>query len=232
MINLALQSIFVRTSKRFLTCRKILRHRLPLRQKAYCGFLSPSAGFEPANLVSNGMYIVTSSIDIVVDRDIITIKLRNPIFNNYRYSYAGVKFKHIGLILLVARRQRKCEEVEGITESSLLFHHWNSEYNNTLLNRKRNEEILEDLHVIFLEEKLYTHGHNWFQHVHWMEDYRLPKQLLISSKRKITTWTTCEETTRRCECWDRNRPPWSKFVMEYNEYDDDDDMYEVILLTY
>jgi len=48
----------------------------------------------------------------------------------------------------------------------------------TLLDHKRNEEILEKLHVTPLEEKLCTYRHNWFQHVHRMEDNRLPKQLL------------------------------------------------------
>jgi hypothetical protein len=48
----------------------------------------------------------------------------------------------------------------------------------TLLNHKRNEEILEELHVTPLEENLCTYRRNWFPHVHRMEDYRLPKQLL------------------------------------------------------
>jgi hypothetical protein len=48
----------------------------------------------------------------------------------------------------------------------------------TLLNHKRNEEILEELHVTPLEDKLCTYRHKWFQHVHRMEDNRLPKQLL------------------------------------------------------
>jgi hypothetical protein len=47
----------------------------------------------------------------------------------------------------------------------------------TLLNHKRNEEILE-LHVTPLEDKLCTYTRKWFQHVHIMEDNRLPKQLL------------------------------------------------------
>jgi hypothetical protein len=37
------------------------------------------------------------------------------------------------------------------------------------------------------------------------------------SKRKTTTWTTTEETTRRYGSWDRNRPPWPKFVTEYDD---------------
>jgi hypothetical protein len=42
----------------------------------------------------------------------------------------------------------------------------------------RNEAILEELHVTPLDEKLSTCRHNWFQHVHRMEDNRLAKQLL------------------------------------------------------
>jgi hypothetical protein len=48
----------------------------------------------------------------------------------------------------------------------------------TLLDHKRNEEILEELHVTPLEDKLCTYRHKWFQHVHRTEDNRLPKQLL------------------------------------------------------
>jgi hypothetical protein len=49
---------------------------------------------------------------------------------------------------------------------------------HTLLDHKRNEEILEKLHVRPLKERLCTYTHKWFQHVHRMEDIRLPKQLL------------------------------------------------------
>jgi hypothetical protein len=48
----------------------------------------------------------------------------------------------------------------------------------TLLDHKRNEEILEELHVTPLEDKLCTYRHKWFKHVHRMEDNRLPKQLV------------------------------------------------------
>jgi hypothetical protein len=48
----------------------------------------------------------------------------------------------------------------------------------TLLDHKRNKQILEELHVTPSEEKLCTYRHNWFQHIHRMEDYRLPRQLL------------------------------------------------------
>jgi hypothetical protein len=48
----------------------------------------------------------------------------------------------------------------------------------TLLNHKRNEDILEELHVTPLENRLCTYKHKWFQHIHTMEDNRLPKQLL------------------------------------------------------
>jgi hypothetical protein len=49
---------------------------------------------------------------------------------------------------------------------------------HTFLNHKRNEEILEELHVTPLEDKLCTYRHKWFQHVLRMEDNRLPEQLL------------------------------------------------------
>jgi hypothetical protein len=48
----------------------------------------------------------------------------------------------------------------------------------TLLDHKRNKEILEELHVTPLEDKLCTYRHKWFQHVHRMEYNRLPKPLL------------------------------------------------------
>jgi hypothetical protein len=48
----------------------------------------------------------------------------------------------------------------------------------TNIYHKRNEEILEELHVTTLEDKLYTYRHKWFQHVHRMEYNRLTKQLL------------------------------------------------------
>jgi hypothetical protein len=49
----------------------------------------------------------------------------------------------------------------------------------TLIDHKTNEDILEAVHVTALEEQLCTvHRHNWFGHVHRMEDNRLPKQLL------------------------------------------------------
>jgi hypothetical protein len=47
---------------------------------------------------------------------------------------------------------------------------------------KRNEEILEELHATPLEGKLCTYRHKWFEHVHRMEDNRLPKLLIIIQK--------------------------------------------------
>jgi hypothetical protein len=48
------------TSKGSLTCHKILRNGAnsftSLRRRVCCGFLLPSAGFEPINLESNGMH--------------------------------------------------------------------------------------------------------------------------------------------------------------------------------
>jgi hypothetical protein len=48
----------------------------------------------------------------------------------------------------------------------------------TFLDDKRNEEILRELHVTSLQEKLCTHRRSWFQYVHRMEDNRLRKQLI------------------------------------------------------
>jgi hypothetical protein len=49
----------------------------------------------------------------------------------------------------------------------------------TLLNHKRNEEILEELHVTPLEDKLCTYRHKWFRHVHRMEGNRLQNNFWI-----------------------------------------------------
>jgi hypothetical protein len=69
MINLDLRSIFVHSSKASLTCRKILRHGTDgLTSSPKEGVLrifialknaSPSAGYEPANLGSNGKQATT-----------------------------------------------------------------------------------------------------------------------------------------------------------------------------
>jgi hypothetical protein len=49
---------FFNISKVYLTCHKSYdigpKNFLPVRRKARCGFLSPSAGFEPASLGING----------------------------------------------------------------------------------------------------------------------------------------------------------------------------------
>jgi hypothetical protein len=81
---------------------------------------------------------------------------------------------------------------------------------------KRNEEILE-LHITYLEEKLCTYRHNWFWHVHRMEDYRFPKEVL-NYHPKGRWWSVWPlQTTRWHECWDLTMPPWPKFVMEYDD---------------
>jgi hypothetical protein len=49
---------------------------------------------------------------------------------------------------------------------------------HSVLGHRRNETNLEEHHVTFLEGKLCTYRHNWFLHVHRMEGYRVPKQLL------------------------------------------------------
>jgi hypothetical protein len=55
-----------------------------------------------------------------------------------------------------------------------------------------------------------------------MEDLQTPKTTSeLSSKRKSTTWTTTQETTRRYDSWDRNRPPCPNVVVEYDDDDDD-----------
>jgi hypothetical protein len=51
MMTLALRSIFVHTSKGYLTCHKIVWHKTDgftaLLRKVCCGFLSPSPGLNP-----------------------------------------------------------------------------------------------------------------------------------------------------------------------------------------
>jgi hypothetical protein len=55
----------------------------------------------------------------------------------------------------------------------------------------------------------------WFQRVYRTEDCRLLTQLL--------KYHPTGRRPGRRECWDRNKPPWPKFVMEYD--DDDDEVY-------
>jgi hypothetical protein len=91
----------------------------------------------------------------------------------------------------------------------------------TLLDHKRNEEILEELHVTPLEEKLCTYTHNWFQYVHRMEDNRLPKQLLNYHPKGRRRPGRPRKRLLDDMTAETDRPPWPKFVMEY---DDDDDL--------
>jgi hypothetical protein len=75
----------------------------------------------------------------------------------------------------------KFGQLNSVTKNRLLTaemkYLWQTAGNN-FLNHKINEEILEELHVTALEDKLCTYRHKRFQHVHRMEDNRLPKQLL------------------------------------------------------
>jgi hypothetical protein len=80
-----------------------------------------------------------------------------PIYRNYSYNY----IKQCDKNRLQTTEMKYLQRTVGCT----------------LLNHKRNEEIFE-LHVTPLEDELCTYRHKWFQHVHRMEDDRLPKQLL------------------------------------------------------
>jgi hypothetical protein len=83
----------------------------------------------------------------------------------------------------------------------------------TLLDHKRNKEILE-LHVTPLEEKLCTCRHNYFQHIHRMEDNRLPKTYKL--------WWRPGQPLRRYDSWDRNTPPclnsWRNMMIMIMKY--------------
>ncbi|KAJ4431553.1 hypothetical protein ANN_20152 [Periplaneta americana] len=48
----------------------------------------------------------------------------------------------------------------------------------TLLDRKRNEEILEQLEVESVEEKISRYKFNWLDHVRRMENSRIPKIMM------------------------------------------------------
>jgi hypothetical protein len=63
----------------------------------------------------------------------------------------------------------------------------------TLFDHKRNEEILEELKVEPVDEKLRRYKSNWLQCVTRMNN-RMPK---VMPKWMKTTWKTFEETIRR-----------------------------------
>jgi hypothetical protein len=48
----------------------------------------------------------------------------------------------------------------------------------TLFDHKRNEEILEDLKVEPVDQKLRRHKSNWLQHVKRMNNNMMPKVML------------------------------------------------------
>jgi hypothetical protein len=76
------------------------------------------------------------------------------------------------------RKQKNIKHCDKnrLRTAEMKYLRWTAGY--TLLNQKGNDEILQELHVTPLEDKLCTYRHKWFQHVHRTEDNRPPKQLL------------------------------------------------------
>jgi hypothetical protein len=48
----------------------------------------------------------------------------------------------------------------------------------TLLNHKKNEDILQELDTTSVLEKITKYRHNWAEHVHRMNNSRFPKTLI------------------------------------------------------
>jgi hypothetical protein len=48
----------------------------------------------------------------------------------------------------------------------------------TLLDHKKNENILQELNITPVLEKITKYGHNWIKHVHRMNNSRFPKALI------------------------------------------------------
>ena len=65
----------------------------------------------------------------------------------------------------------------------------------TLFDHKRNEEILEDLKVELVDEKLRRCKSNWLQHVTRMNNNKSNAEL--QTKWTKTIWKTFEEIIRR-----------------------------------
>lgn len=48
---------------------------------------------------------------------------------------------------------------------------------DTLFWLQKKLRLLEELRMVFLEQKLFKHKSNWLQHVYQVEDHRLWKQI-------------------------------------------------------
>jgi predicted Zn-dependent protease with MMP-like domain len=69
---------------------------------------------------------------------------------------------------------------------------------HAVFGNRKNKEILEDLQVEPVDEKLTGYKSNWLRHVRRMNTNRMPKIVLnYRPKWMKTTWKTFEETVRR-----------------------------------
>jgi hypothetical protein len=91
-------------------------------------------------------------------------------------SYHEISIFFLGRLPRLKIPRRRCTFIVSCVTIEMKYLLLTAGY--TLFNHKRNEEILEELLVTPLEDKLCTYRHKWFQHVHRTEDSRLPKQLL------------------------------------------------------
>jgi hypothetical protein len=75
----------------------------------------------------------------------------------------------------------------------------------SLLDRRRNEDILEEAEVEPVEKKLAQYKQKWLNHVSRMEDSRYTKQLLDYRPVGTRRPGQPKETTGRIQSWGRNK---------------------------
>jgi hypothetical protein len=111
----------------------------------------------------------------------------------------------------------------------LRWHFSEQSLGNTLHDHKRNEEILEDTKVEWVDEKLRRYKSNWLQHVTRMNNNRMPKiilkyrphgwrwlgrpyKTLLERPKQVNQGLTCDREWWWCFTWLWNLVYYSKGV--------------------